>query len=146
LGNGYAISACVGREEYRRAAREVFLTGSCWNDAVAMAAALKCLQVAKEKQVVESLDAMGRRLGEGLVRRAREHGFSLVMTGPPAMPFPSFEEDENLYLLQNFCRLCAEEGVFFHPHHNWFLCAAHGEAEIDEALAASGNAFARMAE
>ena len=68
------------------------------------------------------------------------------MTGPPAMPFPWFEEDENLYLLQRFCGLCAEEGVFFHPHHNWFLCASHGETEIDEALAVAGRALARMGE
>ena len=106
----------------------IFLTGSCWSDAAAMAAALACLRVGKEEKVVEQLDALGRRLGEGLEAAAGEHGVALAMTGPPAMPFPWFEEDENLYLLQRFCGLCAEEGVFFHPHHNWFLCAAHGEA------------------
>ena len=146
LGNGYAISACVGREEYRRAAREVFLTGSCWNDAVAMAAALKCLQLAKEKNLVENLDGLGRRLADGLLSHAKKQGHSFVLTGPPVMPFPWFEEDDNLYLLQRFCGLCAEEGVFFHPHHNWFLCGAHAEADIDEALAVAGRAFARMAE
>jgi glutamate-1-semialdehyde 2,1-aminomutase len=146
LGNGYAISACVGREELRRAAREVFLTGSCWSDAAAMAAALACLRVSQKEKVVEQLDALGRRLGDGLEAAAGEHGVALAMTGPPAMPFPWFEEDENLYLLQRFCGLCAEEGVFFHPHHNWFLCASHGEAEIDEALAVAGRALARMGE
>ena len=144
--NGYAISACVGREEYRRAAREVFLTGSCWNDAVAMAAALKCLQLAKEKNLVENLDGLGRRLTDGLLSHAKKQGHSFVLTGPPVMPFPWFSEDDDLYLLQRFCGLCAEEGVFFHPHHNWFLCGAHAEADIDEALAVAGRAFARMAE
>ena len=33
LGNGYAIPACVGKESFRNPAKEVFLTGSCWNDA-----------------------------------------------------------------------------------------------------------------
>ena len=146
LGNGYAISACVGREEFKRAAREVFLTGSCWNDAVAMAAALKCLQVAKERKVVDEMETLGRRLGDGLAAKAREFELSLVMTGPPSMPFPWFEDDENLYMLQRFCGLCAEEGVFFHPHHNWFLCGSHGEAEIDQALAVAGRAFASMSE
>jgi len=146
LGNGYAISACVGREEFRRAAREVFLTGSCWNDAVAMAAALKCLEAAKERRVVDRLNALGRRLVDGLATQAGKHGFAIDVTGPPAMPFPWFEEDENLYLLQRFCGLCAEEGVFFHPHHNWFLCGAHGESEIDEALAVSARALAKMGE
>ncbi|MFW5882947.1 MAG: aminotransferase class III-fold pyridoxal phosphate-dependent enzyme, partial [Verrucomicrobiota bacterium] len=39
LGNGYPISAAVGRDSLRRAAGRVFLTGSYWNNAVAQAAA-----------------------------------------------------------------------------------------------------------
>ncbi len=146
LGNGYAISACVGREEYRRAAREVFLTGSCWNDAVAMAAALKCIEIAKRENVVERLDLLGRRLEDGLQVQAEEHGYSFALTGPPSMPFPWFEGDDNLFMVQRFCGFCAEEGVFFHPHHNWFLCGAHAETDIDEALETAGRAFARMAQ
>ncbi len=146
LGNGYAISACVGQEEYRKPARDVFLTGSCWNDAVTMAAAMKCLETASERKVVEKLENLGRRLAEGLEATSREHGFNLRMTGPPAMPFPWFEEDENLYLLQEFCSHCGEQGVFFHPHHNWFLCGAHDEAAIDNAVTVASAAFAKLRE
>ena len=39
LGNGYSISACVGEELFKKAASEVFLTGSCWNDSSAMVTA-----------------------------------------------------------------------------------------------------------
>ena len=146
LGNGYALSACLGREEYRKAARNVFLTGSCWNDAVAQAAALKCLELFPARKVVETVDALGRRLAEGLEKAAAQHGFNLRMTGPSAMPFPWFPEDENLYLLQDFCAHCAESGVFFHPHHNWFLSGAHDEETVDQATTAAQKAFARMAE
>ena len=66
------------------------------------------------------------------------------MTGPPAMPFPWFEEDENLYLLQEFCSHCCKQGVFFHPHHNWFLCAAHTESDIAQATEAASRAFAML--
>ncbi|MFP6854549.1 MAG: aminotransferase class III-fold pyridoxal phosphate-dependent enzyme [Opitutales bacterium] len=146
LGNGFAISSCAGREEFRRAARDVFLTGSCWNDAVSMAAALKCLQIAKERKVVKEMDRLGRLFGDGLETQSREVGIPLVVTGPSAMPFPWFEEDENLYLLQRFCGLSAENGLFLHPHHNWFLCGAHGDGEIEEALAITGPALVAMAE
>ncbi len=146
LGNGYAISACVGREEYRKAAGDVFLTGSCWNDAVAMAAAKKCLEAAIQRKVVEKLGTLGRLLAEGLESAAREHGFGFRMTGPPAMPFPWFEEDENLYLLQEFCSRCCEQGVFFHPHHNWFLCGAHDKAAIDNAVTVASTTFSQLRE
>ena len=146
LGNGYAISACVGREEYRKAAGNVFLTGSCWNDAVSMAAALKCLEVSARRKVVGNLEILGRRLAEGLESAANENGFNFRMTGPPAMPFPWFQEDENLYLLQEFCSYCCERGVFFHPHHNWFLCGAHDEYAIDDALDVASTAFSKLRE
>ena len=144
LGNGYAISACVGREDLRRGARDVFLTGSCWNDAVAMAAAMKCLDLARERNIVDKLDTLGGRLSKGLRDAGAKHGFSFSLTGPPAMPFPWFDGDDNLYLLQQFCELCALEGVFFHPHHNWFLCGAHEEATIDKAVEAASVAFSKL--
>ena len=145
LGNGYAISACLGKGSFRKAAGDVFLTGSCWNDAVAMAAALKCLEVGAERKVVERVEALGKRLAEGLVGKAEKHGLKFAMTGPPSMPYPWFDGDDNLYLLQEFCSLCAQDGVFFHPHHNWFLCGAHDEGVIDQALGVAGNAMEELA-
>ena len=62
------------------------------------------------------------------------------------MPFPWFQEDENLYLLQEFCSYCCERGVFFHPHHNWFLCGAHDECAIDDALDVASTAFSKLRE
>ena len=55
LGNGFSISACVGKEFLKAASKEVFLTGSCWNDAVAMAAAQKSLQISQRDQVAQSV-------------------------------------------------------------------------------------------
>jgi glutamate-1-semialdehyde 2,1-aminomutase len=40
-----------------------------------------------------------------------------------------------------FCAECCRRGVFLHPIHNWFLSAAHKEADIDEALAVTEVAF-----
>jgi glutamate-1-semialdehyde 2,1-aminomutase len=33
------------------------------------------------------------------------------------------------------------QGIFLHPHHNWFLCAAHTKDDIDEVLEKAGLAF-----
>ena len=56
------------------------------------------------------------------------------MTGPSSMPYPYFEEDSDLFLLQKFCRLAAQEGLFFHPHHNWFVSNALDKEMISETL------------
>ena len=60
LGNGYAISACVGVDSLKSAASDVFLTGSCWNDAVAMRAALTSISIAERDGVVNAVRKKGK--------------------------------------------------------------------------------------
>jgi glutamate-1-semialdehyde 2,1-aminomutase len=146
LGNGYAISACVGKESFRKSSMEVFLTGSCWNDALSMAAALKSLELSERENVADAVLQKGTLLSEGLERVAGDRGLALRMTGPPSMPYPWFEGDETLFKIQTFCQLCAEEGIYFHPHHNWFLSNAHDAESIEQAIAIADKALDRMSE
>jgi glutamate-1-semialdehyde 2,1-aminomutase len=145
LGNGYNISAALGREYLRVAATKVFLTGSYWNDAVSMAASLACLREMQISDLPSHLDKLGQKLIHGLGQAALEHGFKMRFSGPPAMPFMRFAGEKNFFQLQKFCALAAAEGVFLHPHHNWFLCAAHTAIDIDHAIEAATRAFARLA-
>ena len=43
-----------------------------------------------------------------------------------------------------FCKEAVQRGVYLHPWHNMFICAAHGEADIDEALQRTDGAFAAV--
>jgi glutamate-1-semialdehyde 2,1-aminomutase len=129
----------------RVAATKVFLTGSYWNDAVSMAATLACLREMQAIDLPERLDKLGRMLIEGLRHAARKQGFEMVFSGPPAMPFMRFADETNFFKLQRFCALAASEGVFLHPHHNWFLCAAHTQGDIQQATDAASRAFAKLA-
>ncbi len=141
LGNGYPISAAAGRSSLKNAASKVFLTGSYWNNGEAQAAALTCLRILNQEDVPKRLELLGSRLSERLTRSASDHGFTFHLTGPLAAPYPVFDNDPNLHLIQEFCRLAIARGVFFHPHHNWFLSAAHNEEVIDEACAIAEECF-----
>lgn len=144
LGNGYAISACVGIEAVKSAASEVFLTGSCWNDAVAMQAALSSLTMCVEGNVPRSVMTKGQFFSERLEQLAKGFNYSLKMTGPPSMPYPWFEGDENLFLIQKFCQLASKQGLYFHPHHNWFISDAHDQESLKKSLELAGRAFEEL--
>ncbi|MGJ3242509.1 MAG: aminotransferase class III-fold pyridoxal phosphate-dependent enzyme [Opitutales bacterium] len=144
LANGYPISAALGTDRLKPAAGRVFLTGSFWNNAVPMAAALACLREMDRLGVVDRLEQLGARLAEGLVAAGREAGFDLRVTGPVSMPTVTFGDDPDLYRVQAFCREVCRRGVFFHPHHNWFLSAAHDEAAVDTALRVSREALGSL--
>ena len=141
LGNGYAISACVGKDFLKDASKEVFLTGSCWNDAVAMAAAIKSLEISHSENVAESILAKGDYFVKGMAEKASENELPFILTGPTSMPYPWFEGDENLFRIQKFCEIAAGKGLYFHPHHNWFISNAHGQNDLDEAIELAGEAM-----
>ena len=106
-----------------------------------MAAAMATLDVLERDDVPAHVAKMGARLREGMTALAAKHGLPIRYTGMDALPFMTFADERNFFRSQAFCREAIRRGVFFHPHHNWFLSAAHREADIDEALAASDAAF-----
>ncbi|MEO0794983.1 MAG: aminotransferase class III-fold pyridoxal phosphate-dependent enzyme [Verrucomicrobiota bacterium] len=141
MANGYPISAAVGCEELRIAASKVFLTGSYWNSAVPMAAALKTLEILERDDVPQKLETVGRRLSEGLEAIGKKHGHKIQPSGPPAIPFYRLAEETNFVRQQQWCAEVMKRGAFFHPHHNWFVCASHTEADIDATLQIAEDAL-----
>lgn len=141
IGNGYAISAAAGTDRMRQAAGQVFLTGSYWNDPVAMAAAKTCLEVISRDRVPGKLEKLGSQLLEGLERAGKDSGHPLKGTPPAATPYIVFDGDPDLRKIQRFSGLCAERGVIFHPHHNWFMSAAHTPEDVEHAIEVAREAL-----
>ena len=141
LANGYPIAAALGGAHLRRAAEKVFLTGSYWNSAVPMAAALETLATLEREDSVACMARMGRALAAGLHQEAERHGLEVEVSGPAACPFLTFRDERNLYRNQRFAAECIRRGVFLHPHHNWFISAALTPLDVDRILEVAGAAF-----
>ena len=144
IGNGYTLSATVGKDHLRIPATKVFLTGSYWNDATAMAASIATLQEMQRIQLPEQLKQIGTQFTTGIQKLATKNGHSVTISGPPALPYLRFTHEHNFLQLQKLCGLAAQEGVILHPHHNWFLSGAHTPEDIDQALAAIDRAFSQL--
>jgi len=144
LANGHAISALLGSDKARKAAASIYVTGSFWYEAAPMAAALETLRLVRETDYLARLDSLGHRLCDGLKARAAAAGFGLRVTGPVQMPLFLFDDDPDLR--KGFCwsSEMLARGVYVHPWHNMFMCAAMTEADIDGALDAAEAAFAAL--
>ena len=145
IANGHALAAVTGNDRFRDAAASVFVTGSFWCGAVAMAAALATLRKLQAVDGIAHMRAMGQRLREGLARQAAAHGFAIRQSGPPQMPLMLFENDHGAELGTRFCALALAQGVYLHPKHNMFLSVAHRPQDIDQALQATDDAFQALA-
>lgn len=141
FANGYPISALLGSNVAREAAKQIFVTGSFWFSATPMAAAVETLRQIRETDYLERLIGAGRRFREGLQQQAASHGFGLRQTGPVQMPQILFEDDPDFRVGYGWVSECLKRGVYLSPYHNMFLSSAHSEADIAQTLAATDEAF-----
>ena len=141
LANGYPIGALMGTNQLKKTASGFFITGTFWTSTVPYLAALACLDEMEQLDVISHVNAMGRRLKEGLVSAGADAGYRVRCTGPNAIPFMTFEDDPDMWHNQEFSACMAARGVYLHPHHNWFLSWAHKTSDIDETIEKAAQAF-----
>jgi glutamate-1-semialdehyde 2,1-aminomutase len=132
----------LGREGLRDATSRIYLTGSFWYSAVPMAAAIATLGVLREEDAIATMEAAGSRFRQGLEVQSLSHGLPIRQTGPVQLPMLLFENDPGFEKVRALAREAALRGVYLHSFHNMFMCAAHGEQDIDEALERTDEAFA----
>ena len=144
IANGHPISALLGSDRARRAAASIYATGSFWYQAAPMAAALATLKRVRDTDYLETMQTLGDRLRNGLSERATAAGFGFRQTGPVTMPLFLFEDDADLRQGFFWSSEMLRRGVYVHPWHNMFLCAAMTAADIDQALDAAEASFAAL--
>ncbi|WP_374576064.1 aminotransferase class III-fold pyridoxal phosphate-dependent enzyme [Phenylobacterium sp.] len=144
LANGHALSALMGADSARKGAAAIYVTGSFWYQAAPMAAALETMRLVRETDYLDRLASLGERLRAGLAERAAAAGFGLRQTGPVQMPLFLFDDDPDLRKGFFWSSRMLERGVYVHPWHNMFLCAAMTEADIDGLLDAAEASFADL--
>ena len=141
IANGYPLAAVAGNDRFRAGAERIFVTGSFWFSAAAMAASVATIDALGREDAVASMERTGQRLRDGLAAQADAHGVTINQTGPVQMPLMTFAGDDDFALAGIWADVAARNGAYFHPWHNWFLSAAHTDADIDEALVATDLAL-----
>jgi glutamate-1-semialdehyde 2,1-aminomutase len=106
-----------------------------------MAAALANLKEMKKINAPQVMLEKGKKLLDGLADIANGYGYDLKVTGAPSMPYLRITNDETLMLHQDWCAESTKRGAFFTSHHNWFISAAHTDADIKKTWAIADDAF-----
>ena len=65
LGNGYAITATIGRREIMEAAQSTFISSTFWTERIGPTAGLKTLEVMGSEQSWETIVDLGKNVKSG---------------------------------------------------------------------------------
>lgn len=90
LGNGYAITATIGRREIMEAAQSTFISSTFWTERVGPAAAVKTLEVMEREKSWDRITAIGADVTERWKALAARHGLAISTAGLPSLTTYSF--------------------------------------------------------
>lgn len=85
LGNGYGITAIVGRREVMEAAQSTFISSTFWTERIGPTAGLKTLEVMERLKSWETITNTGLQIGARWKKLAEKHGLPLQQWGLPAL-------------------------------------------------------------
>lgn len=122
LGNGYAITATIGRREIMEAAQSTFISSTFWTERIGPTAGLKTLEVMDRVRSWETITRVGNDIRGRWQRLADKHGLAIESWGLPALAGFTFKSPNSLayktlvtqemldngYLASNSVYVCTE--------------------------------------
>ena len=122
LGNGYAITATIGRRAVMEAAQTSFISSTFWTERIGPTAALKTLEVMERDRSWELVTRTGQEIRKHWQMLADKHGVNIDHWGIPALTGYTFRSPNALayktlitqemlakgYLVGNSVYVCTE--------------------------------------
>lgn len=144
LGNGFPISAIIGRREVMEHAQESFISSTFWTERIGFVAALATLQKLEDNNVPEHLVRAGERINQGWAIVAQKHGVDIQISGIPPLTHISFKGDDPLAVQTLYTQEMLERGFLLGAAV--YTTYAYSDEIIDRFIEASDPVFAKIRE
>jgi glutamate-1-semialdehyde 2,1-aminomutase len=86
MGNGYAITAVIGRREIMESAQTSFISSTFWTERIGPTAGLKTLEVMERIKSWEIITKIGLQVSSQWKSLAADHQLSIATSGLSALP------------------------------------------------------------
>jgi len=144
LGNGYAITATIGRRSVMDAAQSSFISSTFWTERIGPTAALKTLEVMERERSWERATAIGEQLRNGWQRLADRHGLTISHNGLPALAGFAIDSPRALHYKTLITQEMLKRGYL--AGTSTYTCLAHTPDVIEPYFLALDAVFALIAE
>ena len=144
LGNGYAITATIGRREIMQAAQSTFISSTFWTERIGPAAALKTLEVMERVKSWDAITKTGMQIRARWQTLADEHGLKINHWGLPALTGFTFDSANALAYKTLLTQEMLTKGYL--AGNSVYVCTEHTADIVDGYFEALAPTFATIAE
>ena len=144
LGNGYAMTATIGRRAVMDAAQSTFISSTFWTERIGPTAALKTLEVMERQRSWETVTKTGLELRRRWQELADRHGLSIRHSGLPALAGFTFQSQSALEYKTLITQEMLKQGYL--AATSCYVSMAHTPEVIEPYLVALDGIFAQISE
>lgn len=143
LGNGYAITAVLGRRSVMEAAQSTFISSTFWTERIGSAAALKTLEVMEREESWSRITETGNAYRARLLEVAGAHGVEVAISGLPSLTTWSIPGDNSAAYKTLITQEMLKRGFLAPPA--FYASLAHTPEVLDLTFAALDEVLALVA-
>ena len=140
LGNGYAISACIGRQEFMQAAQQTFISSTFWTERIGPSAALKTLEVMEREKSWDTITKIGTGISNQWKGLADKYKLSISTWGLPALSGYTFNSPNALSYKTLITQEMLKKGYL--AANSVYACIEHKQDIVDGYFAELDPIFA----
>jgi glutamate-1-semialdehyde 2,1-aminomutase len=144
MGNGYAITATIGRREVMHAAQSTFISSTFWTERIGPTAALKTLEVMERMKSWEIITQTGLVIRQRWQTLADQHGLAINHWGLPALTGFSFQSPNALAYKTLITQEMLAKGYL--AGNSVYVCTEHTPEIVDGFFNALESVFALVKE
>ena len=144
LGNGYAITATIGRSSVMEAAQNTFISSTFWTERIGPTAALKTLEVMERERSWEQITSIGLQLRSRWQELADRHGLFITHNGLPALAGFSIQSPQAIAYKTLITQEMLKKGYL--AATSCYICLAHTPDVLEPYLVALDEVFELIAE
>ena len=98
IGNGYPISAIIGKKKIMDMSHETFISSTMWTDRLGFIAANTTLKKIKNLKINKKISKYGLQIKKGWSNLAQKNKINIIISGIDSIPSFKFEHPDNLKL------------------------------------------------
>jgi len=144
LGNGYAITATIGRREVMEATQSTFISSTFWTERIGSTAALKTLEVMEREKSWETITRTGKEIRAKWRGLADKHGLTLEQWGLPALTGFTIKSPRSLAYKTLITQEMLEKGIL--AGNSVYVCTDHTPDVVARYFEALDPVFALIRE
>ena len=139
IGNGYALTAVVGKKSVMEAAQNTFISSTFWTERIGPTAALTTLKVMEETKSWEVITNIGNKMRQGWQKLADDHNLEIEILGIPSISTYSFTSNKNLEYKTFITQEMLKKGYL--ASTNFYASTAHNEDNLNLYLEALNDVY-----